>query len=106
MTDLLWSEVKNFFDPDLMGRLPDVFVEGTSVEDWQAVFDLIRSRGWAWQYFEGSRERQLPSAAEVLSHPADAEVMTLRVWPVPDVEVIFRPWAAEEMDFDVDLHQL
>ncbi len=106
LTDLSWNEVENFFDPDLMGRFPDLFVEGTTVEDWQAVFDLIRSKGWAWQYFEGWRERQLPSAAEVLSQPADAEVMTLRVWPGLDVEVIFRPWAAEEIDFDVDLHQL
>jgi hypothetical protein len=41
MPDLLWDDVKNYFDRDVMGALPDVFVEGTSsVEDWQAVFDL------------------------------------------------------------------
>ncbi|MFI6868558.1 hypothetical protein [Nocardia sp. NPDC050406] len=106
MAGLRWSEVENFFDPDLMGTLPDVFVPGTSVEDWQAVFDLIRSKGWAWEYFEGSDKRQLPCAAEVLSHPDDAETMTLRVWPVPDVEVTFRPWTADEIDFYVDLREL
>jgi hypothetical protein len=106
MPDLLWSEVKDFFDPDLMGALPDVSVSGTSVEDWQAVFDLVRSKGWAWEYSEGAVRRRLPSATEVLSRPADAEIVTLRVWPVPDVLVIFRPWSATEIDFDVDLRQL
>ena len=48
----------------------------------------------------------MPSAAEVLSRPADAETVDLRVWPVPDVLVIFRPMAVDEIDFDVDLHEL
>lgn len=34
MADLLRDDVKSFFDPDLMGALPDVVVPGTSVEDW------------------------------------------------------------------------
>jgi hypothetical protein len=49
MSDLLWDEVKNFFDPDLMGALPDVLVPNTSVEDWQALFGLIQARNWQWQ---------------------------------------------------------
>lgn len=36
MADLLWDDVKCFFDPDLMGSLPDVRVPDASVEDWQA----------------------------------------------------------------------
>lgn len=47
MADLLWNEVRNFFDPHLMGALPDVSVASTSPEDWQAVFDMVRSKGWA-----------------------------------------------------------
>jgi hypothetical protein len=53
MPDLLWDDVRNFFDPDLMGALPDVRVPNTSVADWQAVLDLVRSRGWAYAYSEG-----------------------------------------------------
>ncbi|WP_454196137.1 hypothetical protein [Nocardia sp. Marseille-Q1738] len=106
MPDLLWSDVKTFFDPDLMGALPDVSVSGTSVEDWQAVFDLVRSSGWAWEYSEGGDARPLPSAAKVLSRPAEAEMADLRVWPVPDVLVIFRPVSAADIDFDIDLRQL
>ncbi|MEU8897281.1 hypothetical protein [Nocardia sp. NPDC048505] len=106
MSDLLWGAVKNFFNPDLMGTLPDIYVHDTSVEDWQAVFDLIQSKGWPFEYSEGLRLRQLPSAAEVLSRPDDAEIVMVRVWPVPDVLAIFRPWSATEIDFDVDLRQL
>ncbi|MFG2123862.1 hypothetical protein [Streptomyces sp. NPDC048710] len=106
MSDLLWDHVRNFFDPDLMGALPDVCVPDASVADWEAVFDLIRSSGWAWEYSEGGVAGPLPSAAEVLSRPADADNADLRVWPVPDVLAIFRPLSADEIDFDVDLREL
>lgn len=51
-----------------------------------------------------SRSPRRPS--EVLSRPADAETVDLRVWPVPGVLVIFRPMSADEIDFDVDLREL
>ncbi|MFE9429098.1 hypothetical protein ACFYNO_39825 [Kitasatospora sp. NPDC006697] len=106
MPDLLWDDVTNFFDPDLMGALPDLSVEGTSVEDWQAVFDVVRSCGWAWEYSQGRVAVPLPLAVEVLSRPADAETVNLQVWPVSGVLAIFRPMFAEEIDFDVDLREL
>ena len=106
MPDLVWDEVKNFFDPELMGALPDLSVPGASVEDWQILFDLVRSNGWQWEYLEGGVPGPLPSAAEVLSRPADAETVDLRVWPMPSVLVIFRPMSPEEIDFDVDLREL
>lgn len=45
MADLWWDEVRNFFNPELMGALPDVRVGDVAVGDWQAVFDLFRSSG-------------------------------------------------------------
>ncbi|MDG4857122.1 hypothetical protein P8605_02935 [Streptomyces sp. T-3] len=106
MPDLLWDDVRNFFDPDLMGALPDVCVPNASVADWETLFDLIRSSRWAWQYSEGGVAGPLPSAAEVLSRPADADTADLRVWPAPGVLAIFRPLSADEIDFDVDLREL
>lgn len=103
--DLLWDDVKSFFDPLRMGDLPDLWVSGASVEDWQAVFDLVRSSGWKWEYREGDLVCALPSAAEVLSR-ADEEMVHLYVWPVPGARVIFRPWSDSEIDFDVDLYEL
>ncbi|RZU73049.1 hypothetical protein EV384_1445 [Micromonospora kangleipakensis] len=98
--------MKNFFDPNLMGALPDVRVEDASVEDWQAVFDLVQAQGWRWEYSEGDAVSPLPSAADVLARPAGAELPILRVWPVPGVLVNFWPYAAAEIDFDIDLREL
>ncbi|MDX3800518.1 hypothetical protein [Streptomyces sp. AK04-3B] len=106
MPDLLWDNVKDFFDPDLMGALPDVCVEGASIEDWQSVFDLVRSCGWVWEYRDGDVLMPLPSAEAVLSRPADADTVALRVWPVADVWVNFWPMSPGEIDFDVDLREL
>ncbi|MEU0629873.1 hypothetical protein [Streptomyces sp. NPDC005989] len=106
MTDLLWDDVKCFFDPDLMGSLPDVRVPDASVEDWQAVLDLVAEKGWKCQYSEGETVLPVPQAEAVLSRPEDAERSDLRVWLAPDVLAIFRFHASDEVDFDVDLREL
>lgn len=106
VSDLLWDDVEYFFDLDEMGSLPDVRVPDASVEDWQAVLDLISASGWKCQYSEGEVVMPVPRAEAVLSRPADAECPELRVWPPADVLAIFRFYAAEEIDFDVDLREL
>lgn len=67
MPDLLWDDVKNFFDPNLMGTLPDVSIADASVDDWQAVLDLVRSRGWACEYSEDGAVLRLPRAEKMLA---------------------------------------
>ncbi|MFD8261601.1 hypothetical protein ACFV19_22295 [Streptomyces griseoluteus] len=106
MADLLWDDVSCFFDPDLMGALPDLRVPDASVEDWQAVLDLVEARGWQFQYSEGETVLPVPRAETVLSRPADAECPNLRVWPTVDVLAIFRFHDDDEIDFDVDLREL
>ncbi|MFI7320289.1 hypothetical protein [Streptomyces venezuelae] len=106
MADLLWDDVGVFFDPDLMGLLPDVRVPNASVEDWQAVLDLVMEKGWKCRYSEGETVLPVPRAATVLTRPTDAECPNLRVWPTSDVLAIFRFYADEEIDFDVDLWEL
>lgn len=106
MADLLWGDVKAFFDPDLVGSLPDVLVPETSVEDWQAVLDLVGASDWTCHYSEGETVLPVPRAEVALSRPADAECPELRVWPTADVLAIFRFYSVEEIDFDVDLREL
>ncbi|MFE2154444.1 hypothetical protein ACFXAO_30860 [Streptomyces lavendulae] len=106
MADLLWDDVSCFFDPDLMGSLPDLRVPDASAEDWQAVLDLVEARGWKCRYSEGETVLPVPRAERVLSRPADAECADLRVWPTADVLVIFRFHDEEVIDFDVDLREL
>ncbi|MFF3013744.1 hypothetical protein [Streptomyces sp. NPDC057939] len=106
MTDLLWDDVSPLFDPDLMGSLPDVRVPDASVEDWQAVLDLVVEKGWRYQYSEGGRVLPVPRAEAVLSRSEHAECPDLRVWPTADVLAIFRFRSDDEVDFDVDLREL
>ncbi|GGJ39646.1 hypothetical protein [Streptomyces brasiliensis] len=106
MSELLWADVACFFAPDLMGSLPDVRVSDASVEDWQALLDLVGESGWKCQYSEGETMLPVPRAEVVLSRPVDAEFPELRVCPSDDVLAIFRFHAADEIDFDVDLREL
>ncbi|UUV29099.1 hypothetical protein NQK81_30550 [Amycolatopsis roodepoortensis] len=104
MSDLHWDQVRCFFDPDLMGALPDVFVPDASAEDWQAVFDLVEARGWQWEFVQG--DTSLPLSTDALARPPDAELVDLKVWPVPGMLAIFRLMSAEKIDFDIDLREL
>ncbi|MBB6350209.1 hypothetical protein FHU36_006781 [Nonomuraea muscovyensis] len=106
VSELVWDKVRSFFDPDLMGRLPEVWITDTSVEDWQMVLDLIETHGWRSEYREGDVVMSLPRAEQVLSRPVDAECPELRVWPAPDVLAIFRFLEDNGIDFDVDLREL
>ncbi|MET8826318.1 hypothetical protein ABZX40_30425 [Streptomyces sp. NPDC004610] len=106
MADLLWADVKCFFDPDVMGAYPDVRVPDASVEDWQAVLGLVSEKGWTCQSSEGGMVLPVPRAEAVLSRPADADCPDLRVWPTADILAIFRFHADDEVDFDIDLREL
>ncbi|WP_228799397.1 hypothetical protein [Nocardia cyriacigeorgica] len=106
MSDLKWDDVKGFFDPAVMGALPDIYVHDTTIEDWQAVFDLIRSSGWEWEFRVGDEVRPLPGAAEVLGRGEDDEVVSLHVRVGPELLAIFRPWFESQVEFDVDLQEL
>ncbi|MEU0236378.1 hypothetical protein ABZ234_01675 [Nocardiopsis sp. NPDC006198] len=103
MTALLWDEVKDLFDPHLMGSLPDLRVPDTSVRDWQSFLELVVERGWRHRYTEGNAVVPLGPAHTALSRTGLAE---LRVWPSGGVLAIFRFCAPEEIDFDVDLREL
>ncbi|WP_034263932.1 hypothetical protein [Actinospica robiniae] len=108
MLDLRWEEVRCFFDPDLMGGLPDVHVPGVSVADWQSLFGLIRSCGWRMECYEGARAIDLPPLQAVFNRSAEDELLNIWVRPIPELLAIFRPWAGggETIDFDVDLSEL
>ncbi|WP_412538553.1 hypothetical protein R8Z50_22190 [Longispora sp. K20-0274] len=106
MPELLWSDVKDWFDPGTNGALPDVCVSGTSVADWQAVLDLVRARGWACEYSVGGEVVALPDRAEDMLDRPGGLCVDLKVWPARGVLMIFRLYSPESVDFDVDLREL
>ncbi|WP_017594137.1 hypothetical protein [Nocardiopsis potens] len=104
MGGLLWDEVRDLFDPEAMGALPDLRVAGTSAADWQALLDLVEESGWPSRYAEDGAVRAVPRAEAALSRPGTWP--ELRVRPAGGVLVIFRFCTPEEIDFDVDLREL
>lgn len=107
VSDLLWNDVKQWFDPVENGNAPDVVVADTTWAHWQVLLDLVRSNGWLCRYERGDRETAVPEFAADLFPADNREQMTLlTVWPDPDLEWMIRPWAVEEILSDVDLHQI
>jgi hypothetical protein len=106
MPDLHWDQVRDLFDPDLMGVLPDIFVPDATVQDWQAVLDLVTTSGWRLQFEIDTTAQPLPTAASVFARPDGDEIVELKVWPDPGVLAIFRLWREAEVSFDVDIREL
>ncbi len=104
--DLLWDDVKDWFDLEWNGSLPDVAVRHTTQSDWQAVVDLVRSNGWAYEYSEDGRVLRMPSRVEAMVDRAAQANVILKVWPAPGLLAAFRPHEAEEILFDVDLREI
>jgi hypothetical protein len=103
--DLRWDDVKDWFDPVVNGTLPDVYVRDTARVDWQAVVDLVRSRGWAYEYREDSRVRRMPSV-DVMFARASVVHVVLTVWPAPGTVANFWPRDPAEIWFDVDIREI
>jgi hypothetical protein len=107
VSDLLWDDVKQWFDPVENGTATDVIVANTTLADWQLLLDLIRLHEWACEYERGDLPAPVPdSAGKLFPGETVDHVHQLRVWPDPDLEWIIRPWAVEEILSDVDLHQI
>jgi hypothetical protein len=75
VADVLSDDVRWFFDPELMGCLPDMSVPGASGDDLQAVLDLVAEQGWAVHDSEREEELPLARAATILSRRADGECL-------------------------------
>jgi hypothetical protein len=107
VSDLRWDDVKEWFDPTQNGTVPDLVVADTTLDDWQALITLIRTAGWRAEYEHRDRRGEVPrSAADLFVADPDGWLKYLRVWPEPDLEVIFRPWSADEIVGDVSLFEL
>ncbi|MFF2745542.1 hypothetical protein ACFVVA_08365 [Kitasatospora sp. NPDC058048] len=107
MTDLRWDEhVARLLDPTDGGCLAEVFIEDTTVADWQALLDLVEEQGWAYEFIVGCFVLPLPRAEAVLSRPAGARCPVLCVRPAPEVCAVFRFLGAEQIGFDVGLGEL
>lgn len=106
METLRWDEVQDLMDPDSVGALPDAWVDGTTVADWQVVLDLVRDGPWPWRLVDGERDAPLPPAADVFRRRPEGVLLHLEVEFAPRAVAIFRAYAPDSVDFDVDVREL
>lgn len=99
MTELSWSRCAEAFAWD--GAWRDIYVRGTSMVDWDALFRALPGWGYRIAFEVGEQTRDLPDSAKPAFEAAVEAVVTLRVH-VGTVEVIGHFFAADEMEFDVD----
>jgi hypothetical protein len=104
--EVRWEDVQEWFDLEENGSLPDVQVPNTTIADWQALIDLIRAKGWGVEYSEDGRIVRLPDRVEDMLDRPNQTGVELKVWPIPEILVIFRPYGVEQIDGDVDLQEL
>jgi hypothetical protein len=96
--DLLWDDVREWFEPD--GSLLDAYVFETTVADWQAFVDLVRSKGWWFTYSENNRLRRLPDRVEEVLAQRGEVASLLQVRPVPEVSINVHFFTVEEIEVD------
>ncbi|MFB2597475.1 hypothetical protein ACEXQE_06770 [Herbiconiux sp. P17] len=80
------------------GILPDGEVLGSSEDDWDAVFAMLRASDW--KVTSGDRISPLPQTRHEI-----AAGESFAVWPVAGVQVNFFP-GPEMVYFDIDLREL
>ncbi|MFD0482796.1 hypothetical protein ACFQ46_09345 [Kineococcus sp. GCM10028916] len=104
MPDVEWNEVCEAFSPKEVGDLPDAWVEGGSVADWQAVFDLVSAGTLRWEYREAGRPvESLPAAAELFTSSQRMLDASLQVWLTEELHVIFWFLETGQVNFDVNV---
>ena len=104
VVDLLWDDVREWFQPD--GSLLDAYVFDTTVGDWQAFVDLVRSKGWWFAYSEDGRPRRLPARVEDVFARRGEMVLLLQVRPAPEVLVNVHFFTDEEIEVDFSPEEL
>lgn len=96
MPDLVWDDVAKLFVPD--GMLLDAYVFDTTMADWQAFIDLVRSRGWWFAYGEVGGWKRMPDRVETVHERRFDLGSSLYIKPVPEVTVRVYFFEVEEIE--------
>ena len=88
------------FEPD--GSLLDAYVFDVSVTDWQHVLDVVRTRGWWFEYTSDNSSLPLPEdVREIFDHRGDAAT-TLHIRPAAGILINTHFFCVDEIEFDLD----
>lgn len=104
LSDPQWTELRDFWAQDA-GALTDVYVVGTTTDDWQRVVDATKRR-WSSTYTEDGVRTSLPNdAVEVFRRTQDRACL-LSVELTPQIKLNAHFFSPEEVEFDFDPRDL
>lgn len=94
-----WHRVAGDFEPD--GSLRDIYVPGTSLDDWQRVLDALQERWPLLDYTLDGEAAPLPGRAEDIFDARRERTVKLS-FVVADARVFCHFFVEEEIEFDID----
>jgi hypothetical protein len=101
---LTWNDVAEWLAPDCSSL--EAYVLDANETDWQRAIDLVRSRGWRFDYTLEERSLPLPQqVAEIFARTSEA-IVTMRIWPAPDLRVNTHFLSEDAVEFDFDRDDL
>jgi hypothetical protein len=104
VSQVRWSDVSDEFEVD--GSLKDVYVLDATEADWQKVVDLVRSRGWGYEYSEDGRPLPVPGSVAQIFKNRLLRAVRLAFWPVDGLRVHAHFFDAEQVELDLDPSQV
>lgn len=94
---ICWDKCRRDFEPD--GALRDIYVNGTSIEHWRTLFDVLRSTYELKYSVDGTMQPLPGSVDEVLTTRAIANPELL--FRVGDIVVACHFFTTTEIEFDI-----
>ena len=94
-----WSEVRDDWLPN--DGLRDIYVCGSTADDWQRILDIVRAREWPETFSVNGDVVPMPASVQPIFELVD-ETILWQFWPHSDVAVHGHFHAAEEIELNLD----
>jgi hypothetical protein len=101
---LEWADVAEIFEFD--GSLLDIYVLGTTADDWQRLLDLVRTQTWWFEYSADRSVSSLPEDVHVVFRQTQEASCLLHIQPAPGLHVHAHFFTADEIEFDIDPREI
>jgi hypothetical protein len=93
-----WEKCRRDFEPD--GALRDIYIQGTTIEHWRTLFDMLR-RDYDLEFQVDSTPHEIPTAVDEAFTIRDMASPMLR-FRVGGIVVISHFFMTDEIAFDID----
>lgn len=99
---ILWDRCRKDFEPD--GALRDIYVHGTTIAQWRAVFDVLRAN-CALEYSVDGSLQPVPATVEAVFSLRGTASASLH-FRVGGILVACHFFTTEEIEFDVSPREI